>query len=363
MSESAARRVSDDPGLLALILNDWYEGGTRDELTGSLIDFYDRFSQLLTEQTLKNNIGQAIRGITGVNGCDLSPIQRTLAGLQNNQKTTNIAGSIRESLTFIEQNPDAKVLPYELSLNDLNQSAFRICELYSKLHGAPSIRSINMSENHYPDYLFSVDGKQYSYVFLYYYYNYVYCSRFIDFSTVSNVIEIGPGAGRQVEIIKKFHPHLNFYLVDLGPSLYLCHQYLKSMFPEDLISYESTRETNSVCIEGEGKIAFLGNANISNINPRGSTVFVSQSTLGLMTPNTAERYLDKCSSISDFIFMIESQRDDSRGTYTLEDSACLTDFHNLLDEKFLLIDQEPAFYPLSAREGFGGFEMMMWKRS
>ena len=206
MSESAARRVSDDPDLLAMILNDWYEGGTRDELTGSLIDFYDRFSNLLTEQTLENNIGQAIRGITGVNGCDLSPIQRTLAGLQNNQKTTNIEGSIRESLTFIELNPDARVLPYELSLTDLNQSAFRICELYGNLHSAPSIRTIDMSEAHYPDYLFSVDGKQYSYVFLYYYYNYVYCSRFIDFSTVNNVIEIGPGAGRQ-SVLACAHHH------------------------------------------------------------------------------------------------------------------------------------------------------------
>ena len=363
MSESAARRVSDDPGLLALILNDWYEGGTRDELTGSLIDFYDRFSHLLTEQTLENNIGQAIRGITGVNGCDLSPIQRTLAVLQNNQDATKTIGSIRESLNFIEQNPDAKVLPYELSLTDLNQSALRISELYGNLHGAPSIRTIDMSEAHYPDYLFSVDGKQYSYVFLYNYCNYVYCSRFVDFSTISNVIEIGPGAGRQVEVIKKFHPHLNFYLVDLGPSLYLCHQYLKSIFPENLISYESTRVADSVCIEGEGKIAFVGNGNISNINPRGSTVFVSSAVLGLMAPATAKRYLDKCSSISDFIFMIESRGDGSKGTYSLDDSTCLTDFHNLLDDKFRLIDREPAFYPLSVRDGFGGFEMMMWKRS
>ncbi len=61
--------------------------------------------------------------------------------------------------------------------------------------------------------------------------------------------------------------------------------------------------------------------------------------------------------------MIESRGDDSKGTYSLENSTCLTDFHNFLDDKFQLIDHEPAFYPLSAREGFGGFEMMMWKRS
>jgi hypothetical protein len=47
----------------------------------------------------------------------------------------------------------------------------------------------------------------------------------------------------------------------------------------------------------------------------------------------------------------------------LDASACLDDFHRFLDERFDLIDQEPAFYPLSVREGFGGFEMMMWARA
>ena len=355
-------RVSDDPDLLAMILSDWNEGGTRDELTGSLIDFYDRFANLLTEQTLENNIGQAIRGITGVNGCDLSPIQRTLAGLQNNQEAAKTSQPIRESLMFIEQNPDARVLPYELSLTDLNQSAFRICELYGNLYGAPSIRTIDMSEAHYPDYLFTVDGKQYSYAFLYYYIHYVYSSRFVNYDDIDNVIEIGPGAGRQVEIIKKFHPHLKFYLVDLGPTLYLCHQYLSSVFPDDIIPYTSTRGRDIVSIEDSGKLAFVGNACVDNIVPVGNTISVSSSVFGLMTPSVVKRYLDKLSTVSKYIMMVESRGDCSKGTYSLDDSACLDDFHSFLDERFDLIDQEPAFYPLSLREGFGGFEMMMWAK-
>lgn len=363
MTEPISGKVSDDPDLLAVILEDWRAGGTQKELTGSLVKFYDSFATLLTEQSLQENIKHAIRGITGVNGCDLSPIQRTLATLTNNQLLQETQESISEALVFAEQNPQMKILPYELSLDDLNKTAFRVCELYGELHGAPSIKTIEMSESHYPDYLFMIDGKQYSYVFLYSYIHYVYSSRFVNYDDIDNVIEIGPGAGRQVEIIKKFHPHLTFYLVDLGPTLYVCHQYLASIFPDDIIPYMSTRGKGVISVEDPGKLAFIGNAYIDGIAPVGNTISVSSAVFGLMSPTVAKRYLDKLSAVSEYIFMMESRGDCSKGTYSLDASACLDDFHRFLDERFDLIDQEPAFYPLSVREGFGGFEMMMWARA
>ena len=60
--------------------------------------------------------------------------------------------------------------------------------------------------------------------------------------------------------------------------------------------------------------------------------------------------------------MVESANNDQREMYSLEGSACLPDFLEILADEFLLADREPAFYPLSMREGFGGFEMMMWTR-
>ena len=363
MPEPISGKVLDDPDLLAVILEDWRAGGTREELTGSLVKFYDSFAKLLTEQSLQENIKHAIRGITGVNGCDLSPIQRTMATLENNQLLPEVRDSISEALIFAEQNPEMKVFPYELSLDDLNKTAFRICEMYGELHNAPSIKTIEMSESHYPDYLFMIDGKYYSYVFLYSYIHYVYSSRFVDYSHIDNVIEIGPGAGRQVEVIKKFHPHLKFYLVDLGPTLYLCHQYLASIFPDDVISYMDTRIRDVVCIEDPGKFAFIGNAYIDRIAPTGKTISISSAVFGLMPPAVAKRYLDKMAKVSNYIFMMESRGDDSKGTYSLDASTCLDDFHIIFGDKFELIDHEPAFYPLSMREGFGGFEMMMWVRN
>ena len=363
MTVPISGKVLDDPDLLAVILEDWRAGGTQKELTGSLVKFYDSFATLLTERSLQENIKHAIRGITGVNGCDLSPIQRTMATLQNSQLLREAQESIFETLAFAEQNPKMKILPYELSLDDLNKTAFRICEMYGELHNAPSIKTIEMSVSHYPDYLFMIDDKYYSYVFLYSYIHYVYSSRFVDYAHIDNVIEIGPGAGRQVEIIKKFHPHLKFYLIDLGPTLYLCHQYLSSVFPDDIIPYTSTRGRDTISIEDPGKLAFIGNACIDNIVPVGDTISVSSAVFGLMPPTVAKRYLDRLSTVSNYIFMMESRGDESKGTYSLDASTCLEDFHRFLDEKFDLINHEPAFYPLSLREGFGGFEMMMWVRA
>lgn len=356
-------RVNDNPALLELMMEDWDQAGAREELTGNLVDFYDSFVQSLREESLKTNIGLAIRGITGVNGCDLPPSQRTLARMSQDPSMEDILEAARKLLRFTEQNPGAKVLPYELSLDDLNYSAFRMCELYGQLHGAASIRDIEMSKAHYPEYVFSVDARNYSYIFLYSYISYVYCSRFIDFNTIDNVIELGPGAGRQVEVIKKYHPNLNFYLVDLAPTLYLCYQYLNSIFPDDIMPYTSTREGERIQLTDERKIAFVGNGDMDRVSPVGTSLSICSAVLGLMTPVNATKYLEKMSSYSDYIFMIESRGDNSKGTYALDDSACLDDFERIFDGKYDLVHREAAFYPLSVREGFGGFEMMMWAKS
>ena len=356
-------QVRDDPELLRLMMDDWHNGGARDELTGSLVDFYDSFAQSLRDESLKTNIELAIRGITGVNGCDLPPSQRTLSRISQDPEMEDILEAAQKLLRFTEQNPGARVLPYELSLNDLNYSAFRMCELYGQLYDAASIRDIEMSETHYPEYVFSIDAQMYSYIFLYSYISYVYCSRFVDFSKIDNVIELGPGAGRQVEIIKKFHPDLNFYLVDLGPTLYLCYQYLGSIFGDEVVSYRHTRECELVQLTDKGQLAFVGNGDMHRVSPVGTSLSVCSAVLGLMNPRHAAKYLEQLSIYSDYIFMIESRGDDSKGTYSLDDSACLEDFQRILDGKYDLVHREVAFYPLSVREGFGGFEMMMWAKS
>ncbi|MEE2767953.1 MAG: putative sugar O-methyltransferase [Actinomycetota bacterium] len=363
MTNTGRGRVNDDPELLELMIEDWHQTGARGELTGNLVDFYDSFAQSLREESLKTNIGLAIRGITGVNGCDLPPSQRTLARMSQDPSMEGILEIARNLLTFTEQNPEAKVFPYELSLDDLNHSAFRICELYGQLHGAASIRDIEMSEAHYPEYVFSVDAHNYSYIFLYSYISYVYCSRFVDFDTIDNVIELGPGAGRQVEVIKKYHPKLNFYLVDLAPTLYLCYQYLSSIFTDDIVPYRSTREHDLIQLTDKQQLAFVGNGDIGRVSPVGTNLSICSAVLGLMSPINAAKYLDELSVYSDYIFMIESRGDDSKGTYSLDDSACLDDFERIFDGKYDLVHREAAFYPLSVREGFGGFEMMMWAKS
>ena len=137
-----------------------------------LVEFYDDFARLLGEQTLEDSIRQAIRGITAVSGCDLSPVARSLLRVDRDKALQEVAGSIQETLRFLERNPREKLLPYELSIEDLDYAAFRVCDLYGQVHGAPSIRDIEMSKSHYPEYCFSVDGNIYSYTFLYSYINY-----------------------------------------------------------------------------------------------------------------------------------------------------------------------------------------------
>tara|TARA_Y100000588_G_C14139352_1_gene875325 strand:- start:12 stop:1097 length:1086 start_codon:yes stop_codon:yes gene_type:complete len=354
-------KIQDDYNLLKQMLKDWEVGGTKSEVTGDLIKIYDDFSRELLQDSIYNNIKSAIRGIAAINGCEVSPIKRTLKKLERKNIPKNELKSFNESFTFVDKNHNERVLPYDISLNDLNKTSFRVCELYGELHGAPPIRDYEISKANYPDYFFKIDGKCYTYNFLYSYIHYVFCSRFIDFSKVDNIFEIGPGAGKQVELIKKIHPDINFYLMDLAPSLYVCHQYLKAIFPTSIVPYDKTRNIEEIKLEGKGQIAFLGNWQLEALRPVGKTMSFTAAVLDLMPTYVMKRYVDKIMEISNYVYMMESREDSTKEAYSMQSSADISDISKLLKNKFSLEGNEPAFYPLRDRDDFGGFEMMFWK--
>ena len=71
---------------------------------------------------------------------------------------------------------------------------------------------------------------------------YAFASKLIDFDSIHSILELGTGIGGQLEVIKKLHPDVNYYVFDITPMLYVCEQYLKSIFPSSVVSYRETRK-------------------------------------------------------------------------------------------------------------------------
>lgn len=162
---------------------------------------------------------------------------------------------------------------------------------YGEPKGARPLNQFSASLAGNPEELCRVGDNCYATNYLNRYMQYAYCCQFIDFEQVTTVIELGPGSGKQVEVIKKLHPHIRFLLFDLGPQLYICEQYLKSVFPNDVVSYRDTRELGSMPANMSGKIYMFGAHKFPLLRNVKADLFWNSASLQEMEPSVVANYL------------------------------------------------------------------------
>lgn len=355
--------IKDDPALLERMLQEWRGSAGFSQISGELIGMYDRFSDDLRRKGLARCMEEGVRGMTAVDGCDLPPTRAPIAKAASN---ADLDPGVREqvvgALRFVEAHRESRVLPYDLALRDLDESAFRLCELYGRTCGAPPLGDLELSEIHGGQYFFEVGGKRYSYGFLVTYIHYAYCCRFLRFADVDNILEIGPGAGRQAHLIRTLHPRIKFYLVDLGPTLYLCHQYLRAHFSDSVVPFESGSDGPAVTLRKEGQIATVGNWQFDRVRPEGRTFSFNTAVFCLMHPATMERYVRRIADVAEWAYLMEPRTDLCAKIYNLPAVPSFEDYRRILEPTHALVDRSPAFRPLTVRRDFGGFDMMFWAR-
>jgi putative sugar O-methyltransferase len=141
----------------------------------------------------------------------------------------------------------------------LRQSKYATTKREGERSGARSLDQYESSLVGNPEDVLEVNGRSYTTLSLYYYLSYAYCSRFVDFERLNTIVELGPGAGKQVEVIRKLHPRICFFLFDLPVQTYVCEQYLRSVFPEAVVGYEETRDLTETPSPEPGKLFIFGN--------------------------------------------------------------------------------------------------------
>ena len=215
-----------------------------------------------------------------------------------------------------------------------------------------------------PEDIFKMHEKQYTMRMLNCYRRYAYCSRYINFDTIETVVELGCGHGAQVEVIKKLHPHICFLLFDLSPQLYVCEQYLKTIFSEAVISYRDTRSMKNLPTDWKGKIFIFGAAKFPLLEKIKIDLFWNAASFQEMEPPVVQNYLKYINQQAGSVFLQQvmggKEKAKKKGMPGVLEQTKLEHYRRFLSN-FNLIDLSPSL--VAPRLSKGDFYMdSFWKR-
>jgi len=246
-------------------------------------------------------------------------------------------------------------LPYGLDQSGLEELAYQFACVQGKLYQAKSLRDFSASLIGNPQDVIRVKENVYTMTMLNYYLRYVYCSRFVGFEKIKLIAELGCGAGKQTEVLKKLYPRMTHLLFDIPPQLYVCEQYLKAVFPDDVISYEETRGIEKLDDLREGKIYIFGNWKFPVLRNVRVDLFWNASSFQEMEPDVVENYLKFVNTSSENVYLQEMMQGKEvarkNGRHGVLVSTTMKHYRKGLS-RFDLVDQSPSQLALGIMPGY-----------
>jgi putative sugar O-methyltransferase len=246
----------------------------------------------------------------------------------------------------------------------LVEFAYKKANDYGLERKAKPLAEVSTNRIGNPNNVYEIGNRLYSIVFIWKYLEYAFCTKFLDFDAVSTIMEIGPGAGRQVEVIKQLYPKICFFLLDISPEQYVCEQYLKKLFPNDVVSYKKTREMNKIEPE-EGKIFIIGNWKLPELENLSYDLFWNSGSFDEMEYDTVKNYLSFVNKQSKYVYLKASMTGVRQAGYVgdigsikpvtiLDMNKMLSNFSLLKMEKFF---QVPRLLPWTS------YRQAIWKHN
>ncbi len=150
---------------------------------------------------------------------------------------------------------------------------------------------------------FDVEGRFFTLSWINYYFRYAYVSRQLGEFGNKTIVEVGPGSGKQAEMLKRAHPDLTIILFDLPAQLYVCNQYLTKVFEgtNQVAGYRELRSIKDFSEIHAGKINILPNWKSSIIEGNSFDLFWNSASLQEMGPEEATKYLKRAQGIFSFL--------------------------------------------------------------
>lgn len=316
--QSNVKQVKDNLELLELMMKDIKSAPDIFKPTNYWIHYERLFLPELKRLGLHDFRRRKNSVLTSFGATDLLPAslaQHTLPVW----KPRSMKGKLKRIIRFfivqlLNYKISAKFLNYistlisGVSVQDIRLLCYKLAKYYGKSCGAKPIEEFEASTIGNPEDIFYVSGKVYTISMLYYYIQYAYCCQFMDFESIDTLMEIGSGSGKQIEVIKKLHPHICFYIFDIPPQLYVCEQYLSAVFPNSVVSYVKTRKMKNVPKE-PGKIFIFGNWKLPELTNLDYDMFWNSASFQEMEPDVVLNYLSYVNKqTKKYIFLHENMK-------------------------------------------------------
>ena len=362
-------QVADNPQLLSIMLEDTRHAPDIYKPTNYWSVYENKFAPELRRLGLHDFRRRKGSILSTFGGTDLSSsfgIDLSRSRLFNNRITRRVpvlSGLISLLNAFLNYVMPVAA-PYNLTVQEIRELSYILARTEGEKVGARSIAELDASLVGNPEDIFEVDGKVYTMSVLYYYLRYVYCCNYIDFARTKVIVELGSGAGKQVEVIKKLHPDICFLLFDIPPQLYVCESYLDAVFPESIVSYKDTRNLESIPDAREGKIFIFGNWKFPILEKTKIDLFWNAASFQEMEPDVVANYLTYVNRQASFVFLQEamSGKEVAKriGEHGVLRQTTLEDYKNGLKD-FELLDVSPSLSPVGRRGP--GYSDSFWKRT
>lgn len=289
-----AVQVRDDVDLLDLMLTDTKNSPSIYQPTNYWQNYEYIFLSELRSKGLTDFRRRKNSVLSSFGGTDLLPLSRHLEHLTIWGRNAPVVRIVNRLLRIERLHRLYDFIASAVtgaSLEDVRLLHYEIARGFGTGNNVKPVSELEASLVGNPEDVFSVNGKKYTTSILYYYIQYAYCSQYMDFNSIGSVMELGSGAGKQIEVIKKLHPQLCFFVFDIPPQLYICEQYLSALFPDSVVPYRDTRKMKRLPDVREGKIFIFGNWKLAEIEGLDYDLFINSASFQEMEPDVALNYL------------------------------------------------------------------------
>jgi len=364
-----AEQVEDDFDLLCLMMKDTASADAEYRPTQYWKQYEDRFLPELRKLGLHDFRKRRKSVLSSFGATDLGQhIDVASSRIFSNRLTKRLPGwsAVINLANALVRPCESRLLWRGISLPDLFESTYQLVATVGKLNGARPLEELSVSLVGKPEEVFTKDGRNYTTSSLYYYLRYAYCCRFTCFDNNPLIVELGSGCGKQVEVIKKLHPGVRFLLFDIPPQLFVCEQFLKAVFPDQVVSYRETRERAQLGELKPGGIHILPNWKFPDIQSISVDLFWNAASFQEMEPNVVENYLRFVRVAAKEVFLQEkmagkevARRHDEVG---VKQPTTLKEYEAGL-KGFTRVDLSPCTVPPLFQRYLYGYFDSFWKRS
>jgi len=143
-----------------------------------------------------------------------------------------------------------------------------------------------------PEDLLEVNGRPWSRQHLQYCAMFADAAKHINFSSErSTICELGPGMGRNIEIMAHLLPDATFLVFDIAPQLYVSNLYLQTVFGTRVIPYGEAVSLKPEAEQAKGRIIILPSWKMPEWSSFKIDVFWNSASFQEMEPGVVLNYL------------------------------------------------------------------------